>query len=143
MICPFLLGLYNKIFHDGIYPHTWEGHYYPDTQRQKRKQPQNYRENTSSNIIAKINSKLLVLRLSKQTEKHNELIDNQYEFRKRKSTVDCIFLLDAPITKTLARKKKLYTAFPDFEKMFDRIDGLVFMEKVNQYKCQHSLCSSS
>lgn len=38
--------------------------------------------------------------------------------------------MDAPITKTLARKTKLYTAFLDFEKMFDRIDRLFFYGKL-------------
>ena len=80
--------------------------------------------------MAKIYSKLLVERLSKWTEKHNTLIDNQYGFQKGKSTVNCIFILQALITKTLANKKKLYTAFLDFEKMFDKIDRIYLWQKL-------------
>jgi len=58
------------------------------------------------------------------------LIDNQYGFQKGNSTVDYIFILHALITNTLAYEKKLYTAFLDFEKMFDKIDCIYLWQKL-------------
>ena len=83
------------------------------------------------NINEPKNYRGITLNKSKWAEKHNTLIDNQYGFQKGKTTVDCIFILHALITKTLANKKKLYTALLDFEKMFDKIDRIynVFISK--------------
>jgi hypothetical protein len=48
------------------------------------------------------------------------MIDNQYGFQKGKSTTDCIFILYSIIVKTFSDKNKLYVAFVDFEKFFDK-----------------------
>ena len=85
-------------------------------------EPKNFRGITLNNIISKIYSKLLVNRLDRWSQMHTKIIDNQYGFQKGKSTIDCIFILHSLIIKTLSRKKKLYIAFLDWEKMFDRVD---------------------
>ena len=38
--------------------------------------------------------------------KHKTIIDNQFGLQKENSTVDCIFILQSFISKTLAEKKK-------------------------------------
>ena len=68
--------------------------------------------------------------MTKWADIHDKLIDNQFGFQKGKSTVDCIFILHALISKTLANKKKLYVAFIDWEKMFDKIDRLFLWQKL-------------
>ena len=132
IISPFLTMFYNKIFKNGLFPDSWgEGIIIPifkgGTQEAK-----NYRGITLNNILSKIYSKLLVTRLTKWADKHNKLIDNQYGFQKNKSTTDCIFILHAIITKTLSQKKKLYVAFLDWEKMFDKIDRMLLWQKLLQ-----------
>jgi len=80
--------------------------------------------------MSKIYSKFLVTRLVKWSEKSNTFIDNQFGFQKNKSTIDCTFILHALITKSLSTKKKLYAAFLDWEKKFDKIDRLCLWRKL-------------
>jgi hypothetical protein len=130
LISPFLLKLYNKIFSEGIYPDKWtEGIIIPIF-KGGNPEPKNFRGITLNNIISKIYSKLLVTRLTKWAEKHDKIIDNQYGFQKKKSTVDCIFILHAIISKVLANKQKLYVAFLDWEKMFDKINRIYLWQKL-------------
>ena len=75
-------------------------------------EPKNYRGITLNNIMAKIYSKLLVERLSKWTEKHNTLIDNQYGFQKGKSTVNCICIVHALITKHISKQEETLYSIP-------------------------------
>ena len=130
IISPFLTRLYNKIFEEGIFPETWgEGIIIPIF-KGGNPEAKNFRGITLNNIISKIYSKLLVTRLTNWAKKHEKIIDNQFGFQKGKSTIDCIFILHALITKTLANKKKLYVAFLDWEKMFDRIDRVYLWHKL-------------
>lgn len=61
-------------------------------------------------------------RLLKWAESSHLLNDNQFGFRPGKSTVDAIFTLNGIISNTLNEKEKLFCAFVDFRKAFDRID---------------------
>ena len=47
-----------------------------------------------------------------------------------KSTTDCIFILQAIISKVLNSKQKLYCVFIDFEKAFDKIDRVTLWHKL-------------
>jgi hypothetical protein len=73
---------------------------------------------------------MLIATLTKWADENSVLIDNQYDFRKSKSTHDCAFILHAIILKTLSMKKKLYETFLDWEKMFDRIDRVTLWQKL-------------
>ena len=53
-----------------------------------------------------IKTYVLVSRLSKWAIRHEKISDNQYGLQKNKSTIDCIFVLHALISKTLYNKKK-------------------------------------
>ena len=130
IISPCMQKLYNQIFQNGVFPKTWtEGIIVPIFKGGKH-EAKNFRGITLNNILSKIYSKLLVTRLIKWSDKHRILIDNQFGFQKNKSTTDCIFILHALISKTLACKKKLYTAFLDWEKMFDTIDRAFLWQKL-------------
>ena len=130
IISPFLLSLYNKLLDSGIFPESWgEGIIVPIF-KGGNLEAKNFRGITLNNIISKIYSKLLVNRLTKWSDKHQKFIDNQFGFQIVKSTVDCIFIIHALISKTLASKKKLYVAFLDWEKMFDRIDRAFLWQKL-------------
>lgn len=58
-------------------------------------------------------SKIILIASSKR---HNKIFDLQHGFQKNKSTIDCIFVLNSIIAKTLSQKKKLFCACIDFEK---------------------------
>ena len=80
----------------------------------------NYRGITLINVIAKIYSQILLNRLTHWSIKHDKLIQNQFDFQKGKSTIDCVFMLYSIILKSFSLNKKLYCAFIDFEKCFDK-----------------------
>ena len=67
--------------------------------------PKNYRGITLINILGKIYSQILLNRLIKWSDKHDRISPTQFGFQKCKSTVDCISILHAIISKTLNDKK--------------------------------------
>ena len=91
---------------------------------------QNYRGITLVNILAKIYSQILLNRVTKWSEKENKLSQNQFGFQRGKSTVDCIFTLYSIISKTLHSGEKLFCAFIDYEKAFDKIDRSLLWQKL-------------
>ena len=94
--------------------------------------PKNYRGITLVNVLGKIYSQILLNRFTKWSDKHDKISSTQFGFQKCKSTVDCIFILHAIISKTLNDKNKLYCAFIDFENCFDRIDRSFLFHRLVQ-----------
>ena len=81
----------------------------------------NYRGITLTSIFSKIYSHILDERLRTWAENNNIIDHYQFGFRKNKSTVDCIYILQAIINKQLSSKCKLYCAFIEFKKAFDLV----------------------
>ena len=118
-----MLTLFNRIFNTGVYPRLWEnGMIVPIFKGGNIDNARNYRGITLINIIEKVYLQILLNRLTKWADNQNCISAIQFGFQKGKSTVDCIFILNALISKTLSEKKKIYCAFIDFEKCFDKID---------------------
>ena len=92
--------------------------------------PKNYRGITLINVIAKIYSQILLNRLTHWSIKHDKLIQNQFGFQKGKSTIDCVFMLYSIILKSFSLNKKLYCAFIDFEKCFDKLSRIFIFQKL-------------
>ena len=61
-------------------------------------------------------------RLLKWSSTNNKIVNNQFGFQPQKSTIDCLFIFHSIISKALQNGNKLYCAFVDFSKAFDRID---------------------
>ena len=115
----------------GEYPENWgRGIIIPIFKGGNLDDPSNYRGITLINIISKIYSTILLNRLTKWCNEHEVINNVQFGFQKGKSTAECIFILNAIITKTLSSKKKLYCAFVDFQKCFDTIDRIFLWNKL-------------
>ena len=82
----------------------------------------NYRGISLTSIFSKIFSSKLNKRLSTWAN-DNDLLNNfQYGFRKNRSTIDCIFVLNCIIDKVVNNEKgKLYCCSVDFKKAFDLV----------------------
>ena len=66
------------MFNDSVFPKNWEGGIIvPIFKGGNIDDAKNYRGITLNNILAKIYSKLLYIRLSKWTEKHKIIIDSE------------------------------------------------------------------
>lgn len=105
-----------------IYPDSWSrGIIVPVPKKGNLNDVNNYRGITLTSIFSKIFSILLDTRLRKWAEDNNLLTDVQFGFRKQRSTIDCVFILQSIINKVLNNKQKLYCAFVDFQKAFDQV----------------------
>jgi hypothetical protein len=123
IIAPFITSLFNKIFLSGSYPSTWgDGILIPLHKKGDVDDVNNYRGVTLISVLAKMYSHLLHNRISKWAENNEKLLGNQFGFQKHKSTSDCIFTFYAIISKVLNAGGKLFCAFVDYEKAFDRVD---------------------
>jgi len=130
-ISKYLLKLYNHIFESGQYPESWgAGIIVPIHKGSNVDEAKNYRGITLINILSKIYSQLLLNRITTWSETHEKLNPNQFGFQKGKSTTDCIFILHAIVSKLLNEKKKLYCAFIDFEKAFDKLNRNHLLQKL-------------
>ena len=65
---------------------------------------------------------ILNKRVNDWVENNNIVSDAQFGFRKGRSTLDAIFVLNAVIQNILNEKKRLYCAVIDLKKAFDSIN---------------------
>ena len=122
ILAPILCKLFNHMYDNGIYPDSWSrGIIVPVPKKGNLNDVNNYRGITLTSIFSKIFSILLDTRLRKWAEDNNLLTDVQFGFRKQRSTIDCVFILQSIINKVLNNKQKLYCAFVDFRKAFDQV----------------------
>ena len=90
----------------------------------------NYRGITLVSCFSKIFTGVLNNRIMKWAEENDILSDAQFGFRKNRSTVDAIFVLNAIINKMLNEKRRLYCAFVDLKTAFDHIYRNAFWYKL-------------
>ena len=76
---------------------------------------------TLVSCFSKIFTGVLNNRIMKWAEENDILSDAQFGFRKNRSTVDAIFVLNAIINKMLNERRRLYCAFVDLKTAFDHI----------------------
>ena len=80
----------------------------------------NYRPITIVSCLGKLFTAILNARLNDYTEEFMILKENQSGFRQSYSTLDNIFSIFTLFQILKSKKKKLYCAFIDFEKAFDK-----------------------
>ena len=96
------------MFESAEYPESWcYGNIVPIFKSGNSSEAKKYRGITLNNILAKIYSQILLNRLTKWNEKHENLTDYQFGYQKGKSTIDCIFILHSVIAKVLHSGKKV------------------------------------
>ena len=121
-----LTSVYHKLFNliliTGIIPNIWlKGTIVPIYKSGDVLNPENYRPITLLSCIGKVFTAVLNKRLSDYVNHYEILCENQTGFRKGYSTTENIFVLQSLIDLLRARKRKLYCAFIDFSKAFDRV----------------------
>ena len=68
--------------------------------------------------------------MSEWADSNNVISEAQLGFRKGRGTVDCLFILQGLIQLMIAKGKKLYCCFVDYEKAFDYIDRATLWSKL-------------
>ena len=140
IISPLLLKLFNTIFLSGTYPSAWsKGLITPIHKKGDLDHTNNYRGITLINILSKIYSHILNNRLLKWASVNGKISDSQFGFQKNKSTVDCIFIFHAIISKILNDREKLYCCFIDYQKAFDSVNRAFLWQKLLREGCSKTM----
>ena len=122
LLCGPICTLFNHIFSNSKYPESWtRGVLVPVPKKGDLSDANNFRGITLTSIFSKLYSHILDNRLRSWTEENNIINENQFGFRENKSTIDCLYILQAIVNRQLNKKKKIYCTFVDFKKAFDLV----------------------
>jgi hypothetical protein len=123
MIFPYVTGLFNVKYDNGIYPTFWsKGVVVPVPKKANADNVNSSRGITLMSVFGKLFSLVLSRRLQKWADANDELAQYQFGFQAGKSTVDCVFIMYGIIVKLLSKGEKVYCACVDFEKVFDTVN---------------------
>lgn len=124
-----ICDLFNCILNSGCFPDKWtEGIIIPLHKKGNQNDVNNYRGITLVSCLSKLFTTVINRRIEKFCNEHNTISDAQFGFRKGRSTVDAIFILNSLVQKYLNDNKRLYVIFVDMMKCFDSVyrNGLWF-----------------
>ena len=124
-----LVDIFNAILNSGYFPNQWsEGIIVPIFKKNDPSDVQNYRGITLVSCFSKIFTGILNNRITDWAESNNVLSDSQFGFRKGRSTIHAVFVLNAIVQKILNEKGRLFCAFVDLKRAFDSVylNGLWF-----------------
>ena len=127
-----LVKLFNLILDNGIFPSAWTiGVIRPIFKNKgNRENPNNYRGITILSCFGKLFTNILNRRLNTFLDNLDVIGNEQAGFRKGYSTNDHIFTLYSLIEILLRHKKRLYCAFLDLEKAFDKVNRTFLWQKL-------------
>jgi ribonuclease HI len=116
-----LLELYNSIWISGTFPEEWnESLIIPIVKAGKDPTlPNSYRPIALTSCVCKLLEKMANKRLTWFLEKNNFLSENQFGFRKNRSTSDCTITLESEIQKAFDEKEHVVVVSCDLEKAYD------------------------
>ena len=117
----FLLSLYNRIWTEQTFPTSWElATILPFQKKHKdHKNLNNYRPIALTSCMCKLMEKVVNARMVWYLETNNILSQEQYGYRKFRSTTDALVRLETYIREAFARKQHVYAVFFDMEKAYD------------------------
>jgi hypothetical protein len=124
--------LFNVILNTGIVPTSWTVGIIKPIYKNKgdSNDPNNYRGITILSCFGKLFTSFLNARLTSYIEKNDILGKEQAGFRDRHSTVDHLFTLHALTDIILSEKGRLFCAFLDYEKAFDKVERSFLWQKL-------------
>ena len=121
-ICSHLTDLFNGIFASGKFPESWtEGIIVPVCKKGDDTLPENYRGISLVSCLSNLFTSVINQRLCTWAETYDKLSDAQFGFRKDRSTVDAIYILQSIVQHVLNHRNCLYCAFVDLRKAFDSV----------------------
>ena len=134
ILMPALKLLFNKMFSSAKQPSIFSLNYLRAIfKKGDTSDPDNYRGIAIGSMIAKVFDLILLSRLENRISNTHPLSSNQIGFKKGHRTSDHIFVLNSLVNKIVKTDKaKLFVAFIDFRKAFDRVNhDLLFLKLQN------------
>ena len=127
--------LYNIIFNLCAFPSQWgDGIVVPLHKKEDRMDTNNYRGIIISSCVGKLFLRIINKRVDKFMSEHDKWSKNQCGFKKDHRTEDNLFLLKTIHEKYVKKQHtKVYVAFVDFSKFFDKINRHIMLYKLLKY----------
>lgn len=127
-----LLKIFNQSWNNGIIPSTWkEANILPFLKANKSSSLEaSYRPISLLSCLGKLIERIICNRLTWFLENKNLQPCNQFGFRKGRSTLDPLIILEQNIQITLRTKKVMIAVFFDVEKAFDRASRTAILSKL-------------
>ncbi|XP_053403102.1 uncharacterized protein LOC128558242 [Mercenaria mercenaria] len=114
--------LFNSILDAGEFPKQWtQGVIVPILKKPPCNDTNNYRGITLTSCFGKIFTSILNERIQQWCVESDRLTDAQFGFRADHSTTDAIFVLQSLINMKINKRDKMYAAFIDYQKAYDKI----------------------
>ncbi len=135
ILLPLYTKLFNAVLNTGIIPKSWSvGKIIPIYKNKgDPEKVDSYRGITILSCFGKLFTSVLNIRIEEYINEAKILGLEQAGFRKSHSTVDHIFMLKCLVHLHLQKSKRLYCAFIDFEKAFDKVDRSLLWVKLLTY----------
>ena len=123
ILIPKLKCLFDAVFKSSFFPDIWKkGVIVPLYKKGSVNDVDNYRGITLLSTLGKLFTRILNNRLNFWSDTYTIISDSQSGFRKSRSTVDNIFILQSLVDSSLNSNNKLYVCFIDFKKAFDHVN---------------------
>ena len=130
-----LAHLYNIVINKGEFPSLWsDGLIVPLHKKDDRLDTNNYRGIIISSCLGKLFLRIITKRINDFMDQHHKWSSRQCGFKKDHRTEDNLFILNTIFEKYVkVEKKKVYVAFIDFSKFFDKINRHIMLYKLLKY----------
>ncbi len=126
-----ILTIFNSVLYLEYFPSEWAiGSITPVFKGGDKSSTNNYRGITVLSCLGKLFTRIMNNRLKKWAEREEIISEAQFGFRKNRGTVDCIFILQNLVSIFLAKGKRLYCAFIDYQKAYDYLDRAIVWSKL-------------
>ena len=133
-IAPVLVRLFNLCMDNGTFPDSLKiASIIPLHKGGQKTVPTNYRPISLLPIFAKLFEKIIKHRLVEHLDKYNLITDNQFGFRKNRSTELAVTNIHNALLGNLDNNKLTCTIFLDLAKAFDSVDHNILIKKLDKY----------
>lgn len=137
----FILLFFNKIWKSNNFPKAWRDAYIIPIPKPNgnRVSPEGYRPICLTNCICKLMEKMVNRRLVWYLESNSLFFQNQFGFRKKKSTADNLSVLESHIQIAFSKQECLVGILLDLEQAYNRAWRLNIIKSCIELKIQGNL----
>ena len=133
-LSPILVHLFNMSLDQGIFPTVHKtGKIFPLYKSKEMEDIKNYRPVCLLNTVGKLLEKIVSSRMISYLEENNILINNQFAYRKGKSTEIAIIEYVKKVIESLNENKYVISVFLDLTRAFDCVNHEILLAKLKHY----------